>query len=85
MSNKQCRETKWGADKITDFMICAEGGKGKAVYHGDSGGSLAVKGEDGKYSLVGIISFGDFFTRVTAFTEWIKNNVECAALLNCQD
>ena len=65
-------------------MICAKGGKGKSVYKGDSGGPLAIKGQDGKYTLIGIASSiytyqkpsdaPNIFTRVPAFTEWIKNN-----------
>ena len=70
-------------------MICADAEEpGKSTCFGDSGGPLAVKGEDGKYSLIGIVSFGDVdeegtcstvgwpnvFTRVTAFIQWIENN-----------
>ena len=52
--------------------------------HGDSGGPLALVGQDGNY-LIGIVSFGEegkcagpgwpiVYTRVTAFLEWIENN-----------
>ena len=83
MSNKQCRETNWEDELITDFMICTEE-PGKGACRGDSGGPLAVEGQDGQYSLIGIVSHGplpcvvpgwpDIFTRVTAFNEWIQNN-----------
>ena len=86
ISNKQCRETKYEDEEITDFMICTEPGKGGCK--GDSGGPLAVKGQDGKYFLIGIVSFDrgiskggcalpgwpDVYTRVAAFTDWIENN-----------
>ena len=86
MSNQQCRETKYEDEEITDFMICTEPGKGGC--YGDSGGPLAVKDQDGKYSLIGIVSFNrgilkggcalpgwpDVYARVAAFTNWIENN-----------
>ena len=84
MSNQQCREKNMYEDgAITDFMICTEE-PGKGFCSGDSGGPLAVEGQDGTFSLIGIVSFShepcaapgwpDVFTRVTALTVWIENN-----------
>lgn len=48
---------------------------------GDSGGPLVVKRSDGKWYLVGLISwgfdcgYGTVFTRVSYFIDWIKNNM----------
>jgi secreted trypsin-like serine protease len=51
---------------------------------GDSGGPLFIKEADGKYTQIGITSFGasgdcykypSGFTRVTSFMAWMKTNV----------
>ncbi|XP_060657035.1 chymotrypsin-2-like isoform X2 [Drosophila nasuta] len=49
--------------------------------HGDSGGPLAIRNEDGSHTLLGLTSFGNpgcptnspgVYTRVSSFLKWIK-------------
>ena len=68
--------------KIKDHQICTfEPGKG--MCQGDSGGPLVVRNQNGKYTLIGIVSFNylgcatgipDVYTKVSLFDEWIENN-----------
>ncbi|XP_042858271.1 venom protease-like [Penaeus japonicus] len=69
---------------ITPQMMCAgkaksKGESAKGACFGDSGGPLFVK-EDGRYTLVGIVSFGQscfkpgVYARVTEFVDWISDN-----------
>ena len=54
----------------------------KGFCQGDSGGPLVVRNQNGKYSLIGIVSFSSFcatddpfvYTRVSLFNEWIEKN-----------
>jgi len=67
---------------ITTDMICAGYKEGvKDSCSGDSGGPLFVK-DDGKYGLIGIVSFGDgcaqpdkygVYTRVASYESWIES------------
>jgi len=54
------------------------------VLQGDSGGALAVNETDGRWTQVGVVSFGSSagctrghpvgFARVTSFLNWISSN-----------
>ncbi|KAL6443011.1 hypothetical protein ACFW04_002776 [Cataglyphis niger] len=77
MSNEECGQY-W---KITDKHICMTPGLEQDACHGDSGGPLTIT-ENGEDIQVGIVSFGDnycpssfpkVFTRVSAYTEWIRD------------
>ncbi|CAD7011823.1 unnamed protein product [Ceratitis capitata] len=61
MSQETCRKSKYGANRITDNMLCAgyaEGGKDSC--QGDSGGPLHVSNNDTKtYHLAGVVSWGE--------------------------
>ena len=56
ITNQECRAS-YSQDRITDHMICAAG-DGQDACRGDSGGPLAVLGQDGSYTQVGVISWG---------------------------
>jgi secreted trypsin-like serine protease len=53
-------------------------------FQGDSGGPLVIQEDDGRYTEIGIVSFGHssgcemgfpvVFTRVTSFLDWIEKN-----------
>ena len=88
MSNEVCqnivrRISRDIKDVIKDYQICTEE-LPKAACHGDSGGPLVVRNQYGKYSLLGLVSFGttpgkcarspDVYTRVSYFSEWIEKN-----------
>ena len=88
MSNEVCqnivrRIPQHKTTVIKDYQICTEE-LPKAACHGDSGGPLVVRNQYGKYSLLGLVSFGttpgkcarspDVYTRVSYFSEWIEKN-----------
>ena len=81
MCNKKCKkkgEAMQTQTSIADFTICTVGRTGETG-KGDSGGPLVVKGRDGKYHLVGILSGIidytniNYFTSVTEFKNCIEN------------
>ena len=74
MTNSQCRSSSHQHDRITENMICAQAA-GRDACKGDSGGPLAVLGQDGSYSQIGVVSWGrgcarqgypGVYTRLTA-------------------
>ena len=80
MTNRQCRSSSHRHDRITENMICA-GAADRDSCRGDSGGPLAVEGQDGSYSQIGIVSWGKgcarqgypgVYTRLTALLPWLK-------------
>jgi len=84
VTNDNCK-IAYGDDSIIDSMICAgypEGGKDSC--QGDSGGPLVVFNSDKVAQLTGIVSWGNgcarpkfygVYTRVSAFTDWIDENI----------
>ena len=84
MSNEECqnieRKKTQDVKVIKDYQICTFEPP-KASCHGDSGGPLVVRNQYGKYSLLGLVSFGSHcgwsptvYTRVSYFSEWIEKN-----------
>ena len=80
MTNSQCQSSNHPHHKITDNMICAEAA-GKDSCKGDSGGPLAVLGQDGSYRQIGVVSWGKgcarpgypgVYTRVSSLLPWIE-------------
>jgi secreted trypsin-like serine protease len=73
---------------VTDNMICSGRlSTQRDTCQGDSGGPLMAKGEDGKFVLVGLTSWGELcgqserglygiYTRVAKFSDWIKQNTQ---------
>ena len=73
---------------VTDNMICSGRTATKRdTCHGDSGGPLFAKGADGKFTLVGVTSWGErcgvsekglygLYTRVARYSSWVQQNAK---------
>lgn len=88
ISNDKCKDMFLSAGRqeyIPDIFLCAgyeEGGRDSC--QGDSGGPLQVKGDDGKWFLAGIISWGigcaeqnlpGVCTKISRFKLWIQSTM----------
>jgi secreted trypsin-like serine protease len=82
-------------EKVTDTMICAEGGSKRDSCKGDSGGPLIVKGSSASDDvLVGVVSWGygcaeavsvilpGVYARVSSAIPWIKQHVSEVSYIN---
>jgi secreted trypsin-like serine protease len=85
-TNQFCNDEYGIANRIYDDMICASdniGGIERDSCQGDSGGPLVVQGSDGRFSVVGIVSWGigcasgypGVYARVGYFVDWINGNI----------
>lgn len=92
VSNDKCKDMFDRAGRpeyIPDIFLCAgyeEGGRDSC--QGDSGGPLQVKGDDGKWFLAGIISWGigcaeqnlpGVCTRISRFKLWIQSTMNSSS------
>ena len=78
VTNSECARSH-GDHRISENMICA-GATGRDSCEGDSGGPLAVLGQDGSYRQIGVVSWGrgcakpgypGVYTRVSSLLGWI--------------
>jgi len=86
ITNDECvKNTSYTEKMISPNMLCAGyvGKGGKDSCQGDSGGPLATQRKDGKYELIGIVSWGNgcsrpnypgIYTRITRYVDWIRDN-----------
>ncbi|XP_055943185.1 proclotting enzyme-like [Argiope bruennichi] len=82
---EMCRRAYERELNITDVYLCAGTADGsKDSCQGDSGGPLVTIGKEGRYYLVGVVSFGKLcaqpgypgvYTRVTKFLDWLRTNL----------
>ena len=92
VSNDKCKDMFLNAGRpeyIPDIFLCAgyeEGGRDSC--QGDSGGPLQVRGDDGKWFLAGIISWGigcaeqnlpGVCTRISRFKLWIQTTMNSSS------
>ena len=90
ISTERCRDPDWyglSRTKVdTKTMICAGYEKGgRDSCKGDSGGPLACPGDNGRYKLAGVVSWGEFpcaqakkpgvYAKTAALLDWIKSYV----------
>lgn len=85
VSNATCNQPESYNGTIADTMICAGTSENDSC-QGDSGGPL-VMGEPGKWTLIGVVSFGEgcavankfgVYTRVASYTDWIQSTMNSA-------
>ncbi|KAB0802529.1 hypothetical protein PPYR_04715 [Photinus pyralis] len=85
ISNEECRATNYSEKMISDNMMCAgyPATGGKDSCQGDSGGPFIIERPDKRYSLIGVVSWGNgcarpgypgVYTRVTRYLDWILHN-----------
>ncbi|XP_066959178.1 clotting factor B-like [Macrobrachium rosenbergii] len=83
ISLEECETLYEGTVIITPVMLCAYS-PGKDACQGDSGGGLVRLASDGRWVVVGIVSFGKgcaehnapgVYTRVSSFNTWITETV----------
>ncbi|XP_059489533.1 trypsin alpha-4-like [Neocloeon triangulifer] len=86
ITNTLCART-YGTKYIISSIICTAASSTKTICSGDSGGPLAYKESDGKWTLIGIVSFGHIrsctnypagYSRVTSFLGWIGQKTSIA-------
>lgn len=82
--NSDCADVFRRDVPITSVNLCAGDGD-KDACRGDSGGPLMLPHTDGRFYMVGIVSFGKkcaepgipgVYTRTTAFLDWIADNIK---------
>ncbi|XP_063230454.1 chymotrypsin BI-like [Bacillus rossius redtenbacheri] len=85
MSNEACSKI---FHKVRDTNLCTTGAGGKNPCYGDSGGPLALKGADGRWTQIGVVSYGSnwgceagrpaAYTRVSSYLRWISDIADIA-------
>jgi len=93
LNNTECEASYRRAgywEHIPDIFICAGYQDGrKDTCEGDSGGGMVVERYDGRYEIVGILSWGigcaeknrpGVYTRITKFRGWIEHVIQNAKI-----
>ena len=79
-----CKQSNYPEHRITENMLCAQEA-GTDACNGDSGGPLAVEGEDGSYFQIGVISWGwgcaipglpGVYANLAANLPWLKEIIK---------
>ena len=79
-----CKKSDYPERRLTKNMICAQGADTDAC-NGDSGGPLAVRGQDGYYSQIGIVSWGKkcaiagqpgVYTNLVVLLPWLTKTIK---------
>ncbi|XP_066271722.1 suppressor of tumorigenicity 14 protein homolog [Branchiostoma lanceolatum] len=90
-----CNSTVSYNGRITDNMICAghwEGGKDGC--YGDSGSPLVCAGDDGRWYLTGVVSWGTgcadeflpgVYARVSKYIAWMDNKITTGGQVDCSE
>ncbi|CAH1253893.1 ST14 [Branchiostoma lanceolatum] len=90
-----CNSTVSYNGRITDNMICAghwEGGKDSC--YGDSGSPLVCAGDDGRWYLTGVVSWGTgcadeflpgVYARVSKYIAWMDNKITTGGQVDCSE
>ncbi|GFY45333.1 serine protease filzig [Trichonephila inaurata madagascariensis] len=86
LSNEECEQMYYEAgfkENIRDVFVCAGiSNGGLDACEGDSGGPMVIRGKQGEWVLVGLISWGmgcaapkqpGVYTRMSQFTDWVEN------------
>ena len=87
IDTERCRnESNYERSEITDNMLCAGFMEGeKDACTGDSGGSLMIPNKNGRFTAIGIVSWGQscalsrfpgVYTRLGRYLRWIKEKTK---------
>ncbi|GBL72286.1 Proclotting enzyme [Araneus ventricosus] len=81
--NEECDKT-YRLERITNAFLCAGSPEnGEDACQGDSGGPLMTLNEEGRWEVIGVVSWGrrcgdptfpGVYTRVTSYLDWIAEN-----------
>ncbi|XP_078685718.1 ovochymase-1-like [Branchiostoma floridae x Branchiostoma belcheri] len=95
ISNDVCNKPFSYDGLVTDNMLCAgywEGGGDSC--QGDSGGPVMCAGDDGRWDLVGITSWGygcarpykpGIYTRVSRYLDWVRHRMDQGGSVDCKN
>jgi len=84
IDKKQCATIFKDEGKVYEYNMCAGGERGKDACLGDSGGPFIRQDDDGRFEIIGIVSWGvgcarqgvpGVYTQVNRYLPWIEKTI----------